>query len=82
MAVPLLVQMEQEIDLELEADAKQQEKKDLNESTEELVPSPQVITNDLKNLHERVRQSRIMATAFLRGLAVNCIDISKSCLQR
>jgi hypothetical protein len=50
MAVPLLVQMEQEIDaMELEADGKRS-----GEDGGQLVSVAQIITNDLKSLHKRV----------------------------
>lgn len=61
MAVPLLVQMEQEIDLELEADANAKNgDNSLQNGGHQLVSvaQVQVITNDLKSLHERVSLKR------------------------
>lgn len=49
MPAPLLVQMEQEIDRELEDDN--------GSDNQNIEPPPQIITNDLRTLHERVCRS-------------------------
>ncbi|KAI1293504.1 GAS2-like protein 1 [Halotydeus destructor] len=53
MAVPLLVQMEQEIDLELEADQKRKDGRQCD-GAGDVMSAVQIVTNDLKSLHERV----------------------------
>ena len=56
MATPLLVQMEQEIDREIAQDAKDTDSAISSdcEPEESMEPRAQIVTNDLKSLHERV----------------------------
>ncbi|EEC16085.1 conserved hypothetical protein [Ixodes scapularis] len=78
MLAPMLVQFEQEIDAELEG----------CDSDEDPQPRPQIITNDLRSLHERsaalIFRVTVAALAlaaaftFSRGDLVRVLDVSRS----